>query len=243
MEELVPLVGMGAKEALLALVQLLLEGFNGSSQAPLLCDQAGNVIMCVMVPLELSCNHPVLLGPQVVDHCSVGRVIAERVEKPVGKLPFFVNGDMLGGKQLLSVDWLADTSSAQTVQAIVFDERGKDMDGMVAVSDWDEEIRDVAFILFIPLWTLVLLVPICEPLITVCLPVFIGFFQVSCIHLMLCQSLSLLLEYFQLFMVAVTGLFIFSCNSCQSLSNVEEFFLAWGAVSFKSSTYGPGGEL
>ena len=61
-KELVPLIGMGAKEVLLAQVQLMLEGFNGSGQALLLCNQAGNVIVCVMVLLELSCNSPVLLG-------------------------------------------------------------------------------------------------------------------------------------------------------------------------------------
>ena len=63
MKELVPLVGMGAEEALLALFLLQVEGFNGSGQALLLCNQAGNVIMHVMVLLELSCNFPVFLGP------------------------------------------------------------------------------------------------------------------------------------------------------------------------------------
>ena len=161
----------------------------------------------------------------------------------MGKLPFFINGDTLGSEKLLSVDWLADAGSAQTVQAIVLDERGKDMDGMIAVSDWDEEIRDIAFILFVLLWTPVLLVPICEPLVTVSFPVFIGLFKVSCIHLALCQSFSSLLKYFQLFMVAATDFFILLCNSCQSLSDMEELFPAWGAVSFKSSAYRSGGEL
>ena len=62
-EQLVPLIGMGAKEVSLTLIQLLLEGFNSSVQALLLCDQAGNVIVHFMVLLELSCNSPVLLGP------------------------------------------------------------------------------------------------------------------------------------------------------------------------------------
>ena len=242
MEELIPLIGIGAEEALLALVQLLLEGFNGSGQALLLCNQAGNVIMHVMVPLELSCNSPVFLGLQVVDHHGVGRVIAEGVKKPVGKLSLFVNGDMLGSKQLLSVDWLTDAGGAQTVQAIVFDERGKNMYGMVAVSDWDEEIGDVTFILFVPLWTPVLLVPISKPLVIVCLPMFIGFFKVSCICLTFCQSFPLLLEYLQLFMVALTDFFVLLHNSCQSLGNMEEFFLAGRAVSFKSSAYRSRGE-
>ena len=61
-EELVLLICMRAKEASLALLLLKVKGLNGSGQAPLLCNQAGNVIMCVMEPLELSCNSPVLLG-------------------------------------------------------------------------------------------------------------------------------------------------------------------------------------
>ena len=61
-EELVLLRGMRAKEVLLALLQLVLEGLNGSGHAPVLCDQGGNVIMHVIVPLELSCNSPALLG-------------------------------------------------------------------------------------------------------------------------------------------------------------------------------------
>ena len=46
----------------LYVLQLLLEGLNGSGQALVLCNQGGNVIMHVMVLLELSCNSPVLLG-------------------------------------------------------------------------------------------------------------------------------------------------------------------------------------
>ena len=126
----------------------------------------------------------------------------------------------------MSVDWLINTSGAQTVQAIVLDERGENMDGMIAVSDWDEEIGDVAFVLFVPLWTSVLLVPICKPLVIVSLPVFVGLFKVSHICFMLCQSFSLLSEYFQLFMVAVTDFSVLLHNSCQSLSDVEELFLA-----------------
>ena len=62
-EQLVPLIGVGAREVLLALLQLQLEGINSSSQAPFLCNQAGNFIVHVMIPLELSCNSPVFLGP------------------------------------------------------------------------------------------------------------------------------------------------------------------------------------
>ena len=44
------------------------------------------------------------------------------------------------------------------------------MYGMVTISDWDKEIWDVAFILFKPFWSLVLLIPISEPLVIVGLP-------------------------------------------------------------------------
>ena len=70
----------------------------------------------------------------------------------------------------------------------------------------------------------------------------VGFFKVSHVHLALCQSLSSLSEYFQLFAVAVTDLFIFLHNFCQSLGNVEKLFSAQGTVSFESSTYGSVGK-
>ena len=40
----------------------------------------------------------------------------------------------------MGVYWLADASSAQAVQAIMLDEGGKDMYGVIAISDWEEEI-------------------------------------------------------------------------------------------------------
>ena len=61
-EELVPLVGMGAEQSALALVQLELGGLDGSSHTPFLCNQGSNLIVHVMIPLELSCNSPVFLG-------------------------------------------------------------------------------------------------------------------------------------------------------------------------------------
>ena len=61
-EELVLLICMEAKEVSLALFFLKVEGFNGSSQIPLLCDQASDVIVHIIEPLELSCNSPVFLG-------------------------------------------------------------------------------------------------------------------------------------------------------------------------------------
>ena len=143
----------------------------------------------------------------------------------------------------MSVDWLTNPSHAKAVQSVMLDVGGEKMYGMIAISDWDEEITDIAFIFLIPLWSSLLLVPICESFVIVCLPVFVGFFKVSCICLMLCQSFSSLPEYLQLFMVAAIYLLILLCNSCQSLGDVEELFLARGAVSFESSAYGSGGEL
>ena len=40
----------------------------------------------------------------------------------------------------MAVDWLTDASSAQAVQAIMFNEGGEDMYGVVTISDWEEEI-------------------------------------------------------------------------------------------------------
>ena len=142
----------------------------------------------------------------------------------------------------MSVDWFANPSSAKTVQSIMFDVGGKDMYGMIAVSDWDEEIRDVAFIFLIPLWPLLLLVPVSKPFVIVHLPVLIGFFKASCICLTLCQIFCLLLEYFQLFIVAPSDFCILLHNSCQSLGNVEELLSARGFMSFKSSTHRSRGE-
>ena len=83
---------------MLALVQLYLGGFDGSGHTPLLCNQGSNFSMCVMVPLELSCNSPVLLGSGIIVHGGVHRVIGEALEEPVGKLPFFDDGDVLRGE-------------------------------------------------------------------------------------------------------------------------------------------------
>ena len=97
-EQLVLLIGMGAEQSVLALVQLELGSFNGSGHAPLLCNQGSNFIMHVMVPLELSCNSPVLLGPGIVVHGGVHRVIGEGVEEPMREFPLLIDGDALQGK-------------------------------------------------------------------------------------------------------------------------------------------------
>ena len=62
MEELVLLIGMGAKQVSLALVQLDLGCLDGSGHAPLLCDHGGNFSVGLMVALKLSCDSPVFLG-------------------------------------------------------------------------------------------------------------------------------------------------------------------------------------
>ena len=62
-EQLVSLVGMGAKQALLALAQLDLSCLDGSSHAPLLCNHGGNFSVHIVISLELSCDSPVFLGP------------------------------------------------------------------------------------------------------------------------------------------------------------------------------------
>ena len=142
----------------------------------------------------------------------------------------------------MSVDWFANPGSAKAVQSIVFDVGGKDIYGVITISNWDEEITDVAFIFLIPLWPSLLLVPVSKSLVIVHLPVFIGFFQASHIHLTLCQIFCLLPEYFQLFIVALSDLCILLCNSCQSLGNVEELLLTRGFMSFESSAHRSGGE-
>ena len=88
-----------------------------------------------MVPLELSCDPPVLLGSGVIVHGSVHRVTGKGFEEPVGKLPILIDGDVLRGEQFMSIDRLIDTNGAQTVQSILLNVRGEDMDGLVAISD------------------------------------------------------------------------------------------------------------
>ena len=89
---------MGAEQTSLALVQLDLSCLNGSSHAPLLCNHGGNFSVCVMVPLKLSCDSPVLLGSGVVVHGCVHRVISEPFEEPMGEFPLFLDGDVLWGE-------------------------------------------------------------------------------------------------------------------------------------------------
>ena len=114
-EQLVPFVGMGAEQALLALVQLDLSCLNGSSHAPLLCNHGGNFSMCVMIVLELSCNSPVFLSSGVVVHHHVHGVIGEAGKEPVMELPLFFDGDVLWWEEFVPIDGLVDTDSTQAV--------------------------------------------------------------------------------------------------------------------------------
>ena len=123
----------------------------------------------------------------------------------------------------MPVDGLVNASSAQAVQPIQFDIGGKDMDGVVSISDWDEEIEDVSFVLLIPLGSLCLPLPVGIPPISILFPMLIGCFQVSHVCLMLCQLLPSLLECFKLFLIVLANFLIFLCNSCQSLCDEEEF--------------------
>ena len=222
-EELILLVGVRAKQASLALVQLDLGSFNGSSHTPLPCDHGSNFSVCVMVPLELSCDPPIFLSSGIIVHCHVHRVIGQAFEEPVGKLPFFVDGNVLGREELMPVDRLVNPSCAQTVQPIQFDEWGKDMDGVSSIGDRDKEVIDVSFILFISLWSPCLSLPSIVPSVHILLPMLVGCFQMSHMHLTFCQIFSLLLECFKLFLIVAANLLIFSHNSCQSLRNEEEF--------------------
>ena len=222
-EKLVLLVCMGAEQASLALIQLDLSCLDGSGHAPLLCNHGSNFSVHVMVPLELSCDSPVFLGPGIIVHGHVCGVVGEAFEEPMGELPFFFNGNALRGEELMLIDGLVDADSAQTVQSIQFDVWGEDMHGVVSIRDWNEEIKDISFIFFVALWPLTLLLPLCILSVCVFLPVFVGCFQVSRACLTLCQIFSSLFECFKLFLIVVADFLIFVHNSCQSLCNEKLF--------------------
>ena len=236
-EELVLLVGMGAEQALLTLVQLDLGCLDGSGHAPLLCDQGGNFSVCVVILLELSCDSPILLGSGVVIYGHVHGVICKPFKEPMREFSLFIDGDVLQGKEFMPVDGLIDSDSAQAVEPIQLDVGGKNMHGVVAIRDWDKEIEDVSFIFLISFWCLTPSLPFCVPSVSIFFPVFVGFFQVSHVHLMLCQVLTSLFEGLELFLIVMANLLIFLHNSHQSLSNEEELLSAWCPVSFEGSTH------
>ena len=153
------------------------------------------------------------------------------------EVSLLVDGDALGWEKLMPVDGLVNTDSAQAVEAIQFDVRGKDMHGVVTIRDRDEEIEDVSFILLISLRCSSSPIPLLIPLVGVFSPMLVGFFHVSCVHLAPCQIFTLLLEYFELFLIVTSDFLIFVHNSSQSLCNEEEFLSSWGSVSFESSMH------
>ena len=227
MEELVLLVGMGAEQTSLALVQLELGCFNGSSHTPLLCDQGGNLIVGLMITLQLSCDPPVLLGAGVVVHGSVHGVIGEGVKEPMREFSLLIDSDALWWEEFVPVDRLTDAGGAQAVQAILFDVGGKDMHDMITIDDWDEEIKDVSFVFLISFWSSLLRIPLLKPLVIVGFPVLIGLFQMSCVRFMFCQVFPSLLEYFKLFLIVMADFLVLLHNSHQPLCNEEEFLLPW----------------
>ena len=152
----------------------------------------------------------------------------------------FFDGDLLGWKELVLVDRLVNTNGAQAVETVQFDVGGKNMHGVVTIGDWDEEVKDVSFILLVPLRGLSSSLPLCVPLVCIFGPVFVGFFQASCVRLMLCQIITSLFENLKLFLVVMANFLIFAHNSGQSMCDEEEFLPPWVPISFKSSVHGPG---
>ena len=149
----------------------------------------------------------------------------------------FFDGDSLGQKELMPVDRLIDANGAQAVETVQFDVGGKNMHGVVTIRDWDEEVKDVSFILLVPLRGLSSSLPLCVPPVCIFGPVFVGFFQASCVCLMLCQIVTSLFENLKLFLVVTADFLIFARNSGQSMCNEEEFLPPWVPMSFESSMH------
>ena len=149
----------------------------------------------------------------------------------------FFNGDSLGQEEFVPVDGLVDADSAQAVEAVQLDIGGKDMHSVVTVRDWNEEVKDVSFIFLVPLWGLSSSLPFCVPLISVLSPVLVGFFQVSCVHLALCQIVALLLEDLKLLLVVMADFLIFACNLSQSMHDEEELLPPGVPMPFESSVH------
>ena len=236
-EEFILLIGMGAKQASLTLVQLDLGRLNGSGHAPLLCNQGGNFSMHVMISLELSCDSPILLSLGVVVHGCVCGVVCEPFKEPMREFSLLIDGDMLWGKEFVPIDGLVNANSAQAVEPIHFDVGGEDMHGVIAIRNWDKEVKDIAFIFLISLRCLASPLPLCVPSVGIFFPVLIGFFQASRLCFMLCQIFTSLFEGLELFLIVMADLLIFSHNSHQSLCDEEEFLPAWCPVSFESGTH------
>ena len=161
----------------------------------------------------------------------------------MGELPFFFDGDALGWEEFVPVDRLVDACSAQAVETIQFDVGGKDVHGVVTIGNRDKEVKDISFIFFVPLGSSSLPFPLLIPLVSVFGPMLVGFFHASHIHLTLCQIITSLFEYFELFLVVTTNFLIFVHNLSQSMYNEEEFLPSWVPMTFESGMHGSGREL
>ena len=149
----------------------------------------------------------------------------------------FFDGDSLGWEEFMPVDGLIDANGAQAVETVQFDVGGEDMHGVVTIRDWNEEIKDVSFILLISLRSLPSSLPLRVPPVGVFGPVLVGFFQASCVRLMLCQVITSLLENLKLFLVVTADFLIFACNLSQSMCDEEEFLPPGVPMPFKSSLH------
>ena len=117
------------------------------------------------------------------------------------------------------------------------------MHGVVTIKDGNEEVKDVPFVLLISFWRLPSSLPFCILSISVFCPVLVGFFQVSCVCLTLCQIFASLFEYLKLFLIVMANFLVLARNSSQSLCDEEEFLPTRGPMSFKSGMHGSRREL
>ena len=157
------------------------------------------------------------------------------------ELSLFFNGDSLGQKEFVPIDGLVDTDGAQAVETIELDVGGEDMHGVVTIRDRNEKVKDISFIFFIPLRGLPSSLPLRVSLVGVFSPVLVGFFQVSHVHLTLCQIIASLFEDLELLLVVTANFLIFACNSSQSMCDEEEFLPPRVPMPFKSSMHRSGG--
>ena len=232
-------IGMRSKELLMTLLLSHLQGVNMgllcSEFCLCFCEVSGEAIEVA----ELSCDSPVPMLQGVGLHCIIAGGIAQHVKEPLGVLPLFVNGETLQCKEFLSVNWFPFSSCPKAVLPIKEDVGCEDINGVGAISDWKVKIGYFPFIFFEILGDVGELI-INEPLVTIFFPVEVGCLQDSCMCLALCQSFSLLSEYFKLFAVLLGVVLILSHNSIQSLCDEEELVTV-GVVPFESSADGSRG--
>jgi hypothetical protein len=159
----------------------------------------------------------------------------------LGVLPIFVNGEAFGGKEFVAVNGLVHTVRAQAVLSFKFDVGGEDMDGVGTVSNWNKEVGDAPFILLVSLRLPLVVSVFLEFLVMVRFSILVGFFQVSCVLFMLCQSISSFFKGGELCVVGLGVGLVLSSNSSQSSCNEDKLFPA-GTVSFESGASSSRGE-